>query len=159
MSVNQLSKEDVEFFFNKYKYNSELIVNLERKLLKESYNYDKWHLLLKENSLLTRRLFAENQAFLDKYVYSVLTTAEDLPPETASFYLLHVLFFLFENHNDSLITDNLVTAIQNCPSIQSKRGIFDSNIDLAISRLISNRTNSSDTEQRFVKVRSQFPDL
>src|SRR5574344_1615874 len=159
MAVNQLSKEDVEFFFNKYKYNSELIVNLERKLLKESYNYDKWHLLLKENSSLTRRLFAENQTSLEKYVYSVLADANELQPETASFYVLHVLFFLFENHHDSLITDNLVIAIQHCSSTQNKRGIFDSNIDLGISRIISNKTDSIETEQLFTKAKNQFPDI
>jgi len=159
MLVEELTKEYVEFFFNKYKYNSELIVNLERRLLKESYNYEKWHRLLKENSLLTRRLFAENQINLTKYVSSVLSAADQLKPETASFYYLHILFFLFENHNDILITDNLVTAIQYCPSRNNNKSIFASCLDLGISRVISNRANYDETEKLFNKAREQFPDL
>lgn len=93
MEVEELTKEDVEFFFNKYKYNSELIINLERRLLKEAYSYEKWHHMLTENSQLTRRLFTENQTILEKYLYSVIKSPESVQTDTASFYLLHVLFF------------------------------------------------------------------
>ena len=105
MEIKNLTLDDVGFFFNKYKYNSELIVNLERRLFKESYSYAKWHSMLTENSQLTRRLFSENDTILNKYLFSVLEHPQDLRDNTTSFYLLHVLFFLFENHNDLLITN------------------------------------------------------
>jgi len=159
MEVEQLQKEDVEFFFNKYKYNSDLIVNLERRLLKESYNYEKWHRMLSANSLLTHRLFAENEKYLDMYIRPVLKNPEQLRPETASFYLLHILFFLFENHIDSCITNDVVHAIQSVDSLMNTRGKFDSFLDLGIARVITGRGNMNDAEQCFVKALNQYPDL
>ena len=42
MVPEKLEKSDVEFFFNKYKHNIDQIFYLERKLINESYKYEKW---------------------------------------------------------------------------------------------------------------------
>lgn len=67
MNPELLSKEKVVYFFNKYKYNSNRIYVLERQLLNESCKSQKWELLLKEISDLTRQLYIKNEALLDAY--------------------------------------------------------------------------------------------
>lgn len=65
-------------------------------------------------------------------------------------------FFLFENHNDLLITNDLVTALQLNPFCSTKKGIFDSDLDLAISNIIADNSNNNKTELLLNKVREQF---
>src|SRR5574344_934215 len=156
MEIKNLTLDDVGFFFNKYKYNSELIVNLERRLFKESYSYAKWHSMLTENSQLTRRLFSENDTILNKYLFSVLEHPQDLRDNTTSFYLLHVLFFLFENHNDLLITNKLVRALQKNEYCFCAKGIFDSSLDLGISNVISQCGDSKVADDLFNKARFEY---
>ena len=96
MVPEKLEKSDVEFFFNKYKHNIDQIFYLERKLINESYNYEKWEKLLSQNSELTREYFIENEKLLDDYLRPVIVSPEKLKSETLEIYLRHILFFLFE---------------------------------------------------------------
>ena len=111
MKAEFLTKEKIVFFFNKYKYNSDLIIQLERRLLKESYNFEKWQTMLSENSKLTRRLFAENEELLDEYIRPAIEHPGLLTSEAVDTFLTHITFFLFENHLDSLVVDDLLSAL------------------------------------------------
>ena len=42
MKVEDITAEKVVFFFNKYKHNTEQIIHLERRILSESYDFEKW---------------------------------------------------------------------------------------------------------------------
>lgn len=158
MEVYQIAKEDVEIFFNKYKYNSELIVHLERRLLDESYDFEKWHEMLADNSHLTRRLFAENEQLLDMYIRPVMKNPDLLRPETADYYLLHVLFFLFENHVDSFITSEFTLKLRSCSRFMTQKGKFDSSFDLALSHIAGNSAEPAVNDSFFREALSCYPD-
>lgn len=121
MDVHALKKADVEFFFNKYKNNSDQIFHLERKLLTESYDFTKWEQMLDANSQLTRKLFVENEDLLNEYIRPVIEHPELLTLEAIETYALHTTFYLFENNIDSLVTEDLITALLSIPHKLSKR--------------------------------------
>src|SRR5574344_257760 len=158
MEVYQIAKEDVEIFFNKYKYNSELIVHLERRLLAESYDFEKWHEMLADNSRLTRRLFAENEQLLDMYIRPVMKKPDLLRPETADYYFLHILFFLFENPIDALITSEFTQKLRSCSLFMTQKGKFDSSFDLALSHIAGNCYDPVENDAFFKEALSCYPD-
>ena len=155
--VELINKADVENFFNNYKTNLNRIVYLEQKLLKESYNFDKLQSTIRENSNLTRSLFTENRDLLNRYVKNIIDEPEKLSPMAAKNYLLHVLFFLFENYNDDFVAIEIVKAISNCSYSKNDKMQFDINMDLGIADIYSAQHSPEFTSNRLEKAISIFP--
>ena len=151
-----LTKEKIVFFFNKYKYNSDLIIQLERRLLKESYNFEKWQTMLSENSKLTRRLFAENEELLDEYIRPAIEHPGLLTSEAVDTFLTHITFFLFENHLDSLVVDDLLSALMKRTNL-TKRQEYDIYMNLGITRTVSGRSSFELCDSAFTKADAIFP--
>ena len=59
IEIENITQKDIESFYNQYKYNSDLIIKLERRLMRESFSYEKWQKMLKQNSDLTRKLYKQ----------------------------------------------------------------------------------------------------
>lgn len=156
MKAEFLTKEKIVFFFNKYKYNSDLIIQLERRLLKESYNFEKWQTMLSENSKLTRRLFAENEELLDEYIRPAIEHPGLLTSEAVDTFLTHITFFLFENHLDSLVVDDLLSALMKRTNL-TKRQEYDIYMNLGITRTVSGRSSFELCDSAFTKADAIFP--
>lgn len=137
MNAGKIKKEDVEFFFNKYKFNSDQIFYLERKLLKESYDYDKWESILSENSSLTRKLFIENEKLIDDYIRPAISNPEKLSPDAIKNFTLHTTFFLFENNTDSLVVEDLLNALLKVSEKVDLSTIFEIHMNLGISKTVT----------------------
>lgn len=137
MNAGKIKKEDVEFFFNRYKFNSDQIFYLERKLLKESYDYDKWDSILSENSLLTRKLFVENEQLIEEYIRPAINNPEKLCSEAIKHLVLHTTFFLFENNTDSLVVEDLLNSLLSVSEKVDLPTIFELHMNLGISKTVT----------------------
>ena len=137
MAPEKLEKSDVEFFFNKDKQNIDQIFYLERKLINESYNYEKWEKLLTQNSELTREYFIENEKLLDDFLRPVIISPEKLNPETLETYLRHILFFLFENNIDFHLAEDLPKSVLKHADRYSDLIQFEANMCLGISHTVA----------------------
>lgn len=157
MDVSQITKENIEFFFNKYKNNSSQIVHLERKLLKESYDFLKWEEMLNENSKLTRNLFIENEELLNKYIRPVIAEPQKLSKEALHHYALHTTFYLFENNIDSLITNELITAILSVPENLDDKAKFELYMNLGISKTVTCQDSLQEAIDCYNKAMEIFP--
>lgn len=157
MNPELLSKEKVVYFFNKYKYNSNRIYVLERQLLNESCKSQKWELLLKEISDLTRQLYIKNEALLDAYFRPALESPQQLRPDTIQTFLLHITFFLFENNIDSLITEDLINSFLAHPEVLDTQSKFSALMNLGICRTMSCDGNFDETQKIFEEAISIFP--
>lgn len=107
MSEKSFHLRRIEDFYNKYKYNSELIKRLERNIVLESYSFEKWYNLFISQSASIRTLFSENEEMLNFFIRSYLDSQVLMPSEKIDTYLLHIMFFLFENNVDSLVSKDL----------------------------------------------------
>ena len=157
MNPELLSKEKVVYFFNKYKYNSNRIYVLERQLLNESCKSQKWELLLKEISDLTRQLYIKNEALLDAYFRPALESPQQLRPDTIQTFLLHITFFLFENNIDSLITEDLINSFLAHPEVLDMQSKFSALMNLGICRTMSCEGSFEETQKIFEEAVSIFP--
>lgn len=157
MKVEQITKEDVEYFFNKYKNNSAQIFLLERKLLKESYDFSKWEEMLNENSALTRKLFVENEELLDKFIRPVIAEPQKLSNTALHTYALHTTFYLFENNIDSLVTDELMTALLSVPENLDSETKFELYMNLGISKTLTCQDSLQETLKCYDKAMEVFP--
>ena len=159
MNAEEITKNDIVFFFNKYKYNSDLIYHLERKLLKESYDFYKWEQQRSEYSALTRNLFSENENLIKDYIEPAIQHPEKLKPEALKTFMLHQTFFLFENNFDTHIIDDLINAILPHSEILSKQIIFSAHMNLGISKTIGMTDTFENTINCFEKALSVFPNF
>ena len=157
VNADSITKENVVFFFNKYKFNSDLIFHLERRILKESYDYKKWEVQRAANSQLTRRVFKENQRLLEEYIQPAIRNPEQLSLEALQAYLLHTTFFLFENNIDTYVVDDLINAILCRKDILNDHLLFSSYMNLGISRTLLISGNFEDTIELFERALSLFP--
>lgn len=157
MDAESLTKENIVFFFNKYKYNTDLIFNLERKLLKESYDFHKWEKSRTENSELTRKLFRENEKLIDEYVNPAIASPEKLNLETLQTFLLHITFFLFENNIDSHLVDDFIESVLKHEELLTRPVFFSAQMNLGISKTISLSDNFENTINCFEKAMTVFP--
>ncbi len=153
-----ISQKDVTFFFNRYKYNSDQIFHLERRLLQESYDYEKWEEMLSANSELTRKLFKENEELLNEYVRPAIKNPERLKKEVLHDFLLHITFYLFENNIDSHITDDFILSVlEKCSNLDAAER-FDALLDLGISRTVARHVKYEEAKKCFEMAEEVFPD-
>lgn len=153
-----ISQKDVTFFFNRYKYNSDQIFHLERRLLQESYDYEKWEQMLSANSELTRKLFKENEELLDEYVRPAIKNPDRLKKEVLHDFLLHITFYLFENNIDSHITDDFILSVlEKCPDLGAAER-FDALFNLGISRTVARHVKYEEAKKCFEQAEEVFPD-
>lgn len=157
MDVAGITKEDVEFFFNKYKHNSDQIAHLERKLLNESYDFNKWEEVRYANSKLTRELFLENEKLLNDYIHSVIKNPGALSKEALHTYALHTTFFLFENNIDSLVTEELIKALFTVPENLDPGTEFELHMNIGISKTVSCRDSFDEAMLHYEKAMEIFP--
>ncbi len=159
MDAESLTKENVVFFFNKYKYNSDLIYHLERKLLKESYDFEKWETLRTKNSELTRELFKENEGLIEEYINPAIKNPELLSAETLQTFMLHQTFFLFENNIDSHLIDDMIESVLKHCEILAKPVLFSARMNLGISKTISMSDTFINTLKCFEKALGIYPNF
>ncbi|MCR5400260.1 MAG: GNAT family N-acetyltransferase [Treponema sp.] len=157
VNADSITKENVVFFFNKYKFNSDLIFHLERRILKESYDYKKWEVQRAANSELTRRVFRENQHLLEEYIQPAIRNPEQLSLETLQAFLLHTTFFLFENNIDTYVVDDLINAILCCKDVLNDHLLFSCYMNLGISRTVLISGTFEETIELFEKALALFP--
>ncbi|MCR5494509.1 MAG: GNAT family N-acetyltransferase [Treponema sp.] len=159
MNADCITEEEIVYFFNKYKYNSDQIFHLERRILNESYDFAKWQEMLAANSKLTRAHFSENEYLLDEFVRPAIKNPELLSPEAIHSFLLHITFYLFENNIDSHITDDLVNAIlEKCPDIPPVDR-FEALINLGISKTVTMYGPYEEAIKYFEEASEIFPDF
>lgn len=159
MKVEDITAEKVVFFFNKYKHNTEQIIHLERRILSESYDFEKWQEMLSANSELTRKLFVENEKLINEYIEPVIKHPEWLSKEAVHAFLLHVTFFLFENNIDFHVTDDLVTAIlEKCPQIDDVDR-FEGLMNLGICNTVSTYGGFEKSYEYFEEAMKIYPDF
>lgn len=157
MNADSITKENVVFFFNKYKYNSDLIFHLERRILKESYDYKKWEAQRAANSELTRSIFRENQKLIEEFIQPAIRNPEQLCLEALQAYLLHTTFFLFENNLDTYVVDDLINSILKRKDILNEHLLFSGYMNLGISRTLLVTGTFEETLEYFEKALSIFP--
>jgi len=154
-----ITRDDITYFFNKYKFNSDQIFHLERRLLQESYDYNKWQKMLSANSELTRKLFVENEELLEKYIHPAIKNAERLSDDAVHNFLLHITFYLFENNIDSHITDDLVVAILQKKIDLPEVDRFEALINLGISKTVTGHVEYAEAMNYLKEAESIFPDF
>ena len=159
MVPEKLEKSDVEFFFNKYKHNIDQIFYLERKLINESYNYEKWEKLLSQNSELTREYFIENEKLLDDYLRPVIVSPEKLKSETLEIYLRHILFFLFENNIDFHLAEDLPKSVLKNAGRYDDLIQFEANLCLGISHTVAINSTEQETYAYFNRCFEIYPNF
>ncbi len=159
MKAESLTKENVVYFFNKYKYNSDVIYNVERKLLKESYDFQKWEKFRSESSELTRKYFDENKKLIEEYVNPAIQNPEKLNSETLKTFLLHITFFLFENNIDSHIVDDFLESLLNHKELLTPQIYFSALMNLGISKTVSLSDTFENSIGYFEKAVEIFPHL
>ena len=157
MDSEKITKDNIVYFFNKYKYNSDQIFHLERRLLKESYDFDKWEEMLSATSALTRNLYTENESLLEEYVRPAIRNPQGLSAEAVHTFLLHITFFLFENNIDSHVTDDLVNAIlEKCPDIPDVDR-FEALMNLGISNTVTMQSDFNTVREYFEQAMQIYP--
>lgn len=159
MRVETIEKNQVEYFFNKYKHNIDQIFYLERKLINESYCYEKWEKLLTQNSELTRQFFSENEEMLEEYLRPAIISPEKMNPEILETYLRHILFFLFENNIDYHVTEDLPKSILRREEDYSELIQFEANMCLAISHTVSVNSTYEETYKYFKRCFEIYPNF
>ncbi|MBQ5999611.1 MAG: GNAT family N-acetyltransferase [Treponema sp.] len=159
MEAEFITGDDITHFFNKYKYNSDQIFHLERRLLQESYDYNKWEKMLSANSELTRKLFVENEELLKTYIHPAIKNPERLTGDAVHNFLLHITFYLFENNIDSHVTDDLVLAILQKRTDLPLVDRFEALINLGISKTVTGHVEYAEAMSYLKEAEAIFPDF
>lgn len=157
MNVADITIEDVEAFFNKYKFNSEQIFHLERRMIQESYVFSKWEELRLKNSITTRKYFAENEQLLDDWLRPAIISPELLNQDVCETYLRHILFFLFENNIDLHLCEDFPRAILRNEEKFSDLIRFEAYLGLAISLTMSGNSTFEEVNELFNKAWKFYP--
>lgn len=159
MQADKITEENIVLFFNKYKYNSDQIFHLERRLLNESYDFNTWQEMLAENSKITRAHYAENEQLLDEFIRPAINNPELLSENAIHTFLLHITFFLFENNIDFLLTDTLVNAIlSKCKKLKDVDR-FEGLINLGISKTVTMYSDYEEANKYFDEALKIYPDF
>ena len=157
--IENITSNDIELFYNKYKYNSDLIIKLERRLLSESYNYEKWQALLIKNSELTRNLFTENEELIENTILPVIQNPELLSRDSQKFFLLSISFFLYENRIDSLATKDILDSFsRKLINIDSKT-LSDTFFYQALASTILNHNQQINYSSLYSKSISNYQEI
>ncbi len=159
IEVENITQKDIESFYNQYKYNSDLIVKLERRLMREAFSYDKWQKMLKQNSDLTRKLYSKNNELIENFSTSVIKSPKSLSPEAMRSYLLYIAFFIYENRVDSAVTLDIIDAFlkKNCCS--SSQDKFEAYLSAGICSTAQNHEFSSEYTQLFENATEEFKNI
>lgn len=152
---------DIDYFYNFYKNSISSIERIEKKLLRESYSYDKWLATLQEKSKTLRELYEKNEigikkvieAFVDKYKGDEI---ENLTMPIAEEYLTHVDFFLSEGYRDYEVT---VPVLKTLIRFYEKKGpvvrLLDCYYFYAVAML--EQREFSEAQRYFSEVIAMFP--
>lgn len=103
-----MTGKDIEYFYNVYKHNLYEIKSIEKSILTESYNYEKWSARLEEKSVIIRGLYEDNEDMLDKTIRHLKAHPKELNDELATALLQHINFFIYENHKDHEVTSDVL---------------------------------------------------
>ena len=106
-----MNRRDVELFYNNYKKSIVDIARLERRLLKESYSYEKWYDVMIAQSKTLRDIYAQNLKEYDNVIKYAVEHADELSDEVNAELLVHVDFFLSEGFRDYGVTVPVIKAI------------------------------------------------
>jgi len=99
-----MNARDVEKFYNDFKTSISTISRLEKKMLKESYSYEKWYDTMQQKSVLLRKVYAENAAEYTAVIQYAIDHPNELDDEVYAQFLTHIDFFLSENYRDYGVT-------------------------------------------------------
>lgn len=158
-TLDFLTSEKVEFFFNNYKHNNSLIYRLEQKIIEESESFEKWQNLILDNSQLTRKLFIKNMSLVNAYILPAIENPCGLKKKTLESFLLHITFFLFENNNDSLVIDDILNSFLAHPEILNDKTRFLTLMNLGISKTVAGRGSLERTCKIFDEACTIFPTM
>jgi len=106
-----MNRRDVEKFYNNYKKNIADISHLEKKLLKESYSYDKWYESIQQQSVTLREIYSENISAYDDVIRYACEHPDELTDDVRAELLVHIDFFLSEGYSDYGVTVPVLRAI------------------------------------------------
>ena len=151
MNVADITTENVEYFFNKYKYNAEQIFHLERKMIGESYDFSKWEEMRAKTSIATRDFFIENEKLLDVCLRPAIADPEKLQEEVVEKYLRQILLFLFENNIDLHLCMDFPKAVLKADREYSDLIVFEANLVLGIALSCSGTGTFADADSYFQK--------
>lgn len=128
-----MDKKDIEEFFNHYKNSINAIIKLENRLLKESYSYRKWSVVLREKSRTIRKLYVKNEELRSKIITSLENNPDQLNNELAETYITHIDFFTSEGYRDyGMITHVIKLLLPFYEKEENKERIFDCCFFIAI---------------------------
>ncbi|MDE5899303.1 MAG: GNAT family N-acetyltransferase [Treponemataceae bacterium] len=159
MKPEYITEEKVSFFFNKYKFNSDLIFHLKRKLLHEAHDFGEWQQYLAANSDMTRNFFTQNERLLDEFIRPAIADPERLHPGVIHEFLSHITFFQVENNIDALVTRNIILAFLEHPECLNERNKFDAMLNLGIFYVLTRYAPFSETMDCFQKAMEIYPDF
>lgn len=106
-----MNVRDIENFYNSYKQNLSSISRLEKKLLGESYSYEKWYDTLLVKSETLRDIYAHNLKEYSRIITYIIEHPDELSDEVNAEILTHVDFFLSEGYRDYGVTVPVIRAI------------------------------------------------
>lgn len=156
MNVADITTEDVEYFFNKYKYNSEQVFHLERKMIAESYDFSKWEEMRAKTSVVTRKYFVENEKLMDVCLRPAIATPDLLKEEVVEKYLRLILLFLFESNIDQHLCEDFPKSVLKSQKKYSDLIIFEANLVLGISLSCGGSENFDEANEYFNKAWSIY---
>lgn len=159
MKASELTKDNVIYFFNKYKFNSNRISILQRQLLSESNATKKWESFIAQMSDLTRSLYTKNEALLDSYLRPIIADPTGLKSDVVWEVLLHITFYLFENHTDSLATLEVINSLLAHKELLNTQSHFEALFNLGIYNSLVYEGTFKTTYDIFSEALVLYPDF
>lgn len=159
MNSSALTKDNVIYFFNKYKFNSNRISILQRQLLSESNATKKWQSFIAQMSDLTRALYTKNEALLNSYLRPIIEDPTGLKSDVVWEVLLHITFYLFENHTDSLVTLEVINSLLAHKELLNNQSHFEALFNLGIYNSLVYEGTFQTTFDIFNEAMTLYPDF
>lgn len=153
--------EEIDSFYNYYKNSISSIERIEKKLLRESYSYDKWSTTLLEKSKTIRDLYEKNESGIKQVITSFVEEykedgIDNLTSVVAEEYLTHIDFFISEGYRDYEVTvPVLKTLIRFFKKNRSVERLFDCYYFLSLALL--EQREFSNADEYFSKAISMYP--
>lgn len=159
IEIENITQKDIESFYNQYKYNSDLIIKLERRLMRESFSYEKWQKMLKQNSDLTRKLYKQNNELIENFSTAVIKSPQSLSKDSIKSYLLYIAFFIFENRIDSAVTMDIIDAFLKKNCVTSTQDKFEAYLSASICSSVQKHEFSDKSSELFDKATQEYFNL
>lgn len=160
MGKEFINVDEIGKFYNHYKNSISTIKKLEKKLLKETYSYQKWAGMLQEKSQKIRQLYQENQDFIKNIIQKISDPSQycNLTDEIAHQFISHIDFFLSEGYRDyQVVVPVLDVLIPYYTERNQVPYLFDCCYFKALA--ILNQNEYKEAQEYFNKALSLYPEL